>query len=459
MNMAGLLKCIGLVSVVGLATACGSSSSGPGGAATPQAGTGQLEVFTWWTTGGNAAAVADEQTAYAAQYPKVSLIKGFQVGGGGTVANQILNMRMATNNPPDIFQGHGGDGILRTWVRPVGVADHSQNKLADLTALYKAEGFDKTFYPSVLTSVSDQGGIYGLPVSLHKENVLFYNTSVFANNNLSVPTTIDEFFTVCAALQAKGIIPLTVGQKDAFSITMFFTNFLLAEAEKASPGKGAAWVKKYWEGQQVADDPIAVAAVADLGKLVQYMNPDRATLSYAQAAQKLANGTAAMQMMGDWMAGLLKLNPMSGGYGLMPVTQFDIMAYPGTAGSFVQVIDVWAVPEGIPAQDNANAMAYLSLSGSAAVSTKFAIDKNCVPPRSDIDKTQLGPLAQRAFDEFRTLSAVSDTPQIVNSMANGVATVGTYESNIQAALITFVGDGNQAAVVAALKSNYSLLSQ
>ncbi len=417
------------------------------------AGTGQLEVFTWWTTGGNAAAVADETTAFAGQYPHVSLIKGFQVGGGGTVANQILSMRMANNNPPDIFQAHGGDGILRNWVRPPGIADHSQNKLADLTALYHQEGWDKAFYPSVLQSVSDQGGIYGFPVSVHKENGVFFNKKVFADNNLTPPTTLDEFFTVCAALQAKGIIPIAVGQKDAFSITMIFTNFLVAEANAASPGNGASWVADYWAGKKVADDPIAVAAVADLAKLVPYMNPDRATLGYAQAAQKLANGTAAMQMMGDWMAGLLTGTTASGGYGLTALTDFDLTPFPGTSDSFVLVIDAWAVPEGIPAQDSANALAYLGISGSVAVSTKFAIDKNCVPPRSDIDKTKLGPLAQRAYDEF------NKPLNIVQSMANGVATPGAYENNIQAALITFMGDGNQAAVVAALKSNYSLLAQ
>jgi glucose/mannose transport system substrate-binding protein len=459
MNTAGLLKCIGLVSVLGLASACGSSSSGPSGTATTEPGTGQLEVFTWWVTGGNAAAVADEESAFAAQYPKVSLIKGFQAGGGGTVAQQILAMRMANNNPPDIFQGHGGDGILRNFVRPLGVPDHAQNKLADLTALYKQEGWDKAFYPSVLKSVTDQGGIYGLPVSVHKENVLFYNTKVFADNNLTFPTTTADFFTLCATLQSKGIIPMTVGQKDAFSITMIFTNFLLAEAEAANPNGGAAWVTDYWAGNKAPDDPIVVAAVADLAKLVPFMNPDRATLGYAQAAQKLANGTAAMQMMGDWMAGLLSGPTMSGGYGLMPVTQFDIAPFPGTSDSFVVVFDVWAVPEGIAAQDRANALAYLSIAGSVDVSTKFAVHKNCVPPRSDIDPTKLGPLAQRAYAEFNKPQTIVQ----VQSMANGVATPGSFESNVQAALITLVNSplaaADQAAVVSALKSNYPVLKQ
>jgi hypothetical protein len=44
-------------------------------------------------------------------------------------------------------------------------------------------------------------------------------------------------------------------------------------------------------------------------------------------------------------------------------------------------------------------------------------------------------------------------------MANGVATPSTFENNVQAALLQFMSDGNTATVIAALKSNYPLLSQ
>jgi glucose/mannose transport system substrate-binding protein len=450
MNIAGLVTHIGFASLALLGAAC--SSAGSASTSPPKAGTGQLEVFTWWTTGGNAAAVADETTAYKTQYPTVTLVNGFQVGGGGTVANQILTMRMANNDPPDIFQTHGGDGVLRTWVRPPGVPDHSQNKLADLTPLYQEQGWNKAFYPSILQSVSDQGGIYALPLSVHKENGVFYNKHVFADNGLTPPTTMAEMLTVCQALEAKGIIPITVGLKDAFSITMIFTDLLLSEAESANPGRGYLWLADYWAGNKKGNDPVAVAAVNDLPKLVPYMNPDRATLGYAQAAQKLANGTAAMQVMGDWMAGLLTKTVASGGYGVKAVTDFDLTPFPGTANTFVVVIDAWAMPEGIAGQDNANALAFLGLSGSAAVSTKFAVDKNCVPPRSDIDVMQLGPLAQRAYAEYNSL-------HIVTSMANGVATPSTYETNIQDALVQFMSDGQTAPLIAALESNYPLLSQ
>jgi glucose/mannose transport system substrate-binding protein len=342
-------------------------------------------------------------------------------------------------------------------VRPAGVTDHSQNKVADLTELYAQQGWDKVFYKPVLDSITDTaggGGIFALPVSVHKENGIFFNKTVFASNNLTPPTTFAEMLTVCQTLQAKGIIPITIGLKDAFSITMIFTDLMLAEAESANPGMGYQWLANYWAGKNAkgGDDPIAVAAVSDVAQLVPFMNPDRATLGYAQAAQKLANGTAAMQMMGDWMAGLLTRPTAVGGYGLTALTDFDLSPFPGTQNTFVAVYDAWAIPEGIAAQDNANALAYLAISGSVAVSTKFANDKNCVPPRVDIDKTQLGPLAQRAYAEFSSLNTVT-------SMANGVATPSTYESNVQAALVQFMGDGNQATVVGALKSNYPLLSQ
>jgi hypothetical protein len=134
------------------------------------------------------------------------------------------------------------------------------------------------------------------------------------------------------------------------------------------------------------------------------------------------------------------------------VTDFDIFPFPGTADTFVAIDDVWVLPKGLAPQDNVNALAFLKVAGSAAVSTQFALNKFCVPPRSDIDKTALSPLAQRAFDETQTL-------KITPSMANGMAAPVTYLNAVQAALVQFMSDGNEPSVVAALKSNYPLLQQ
>ena len=444
-----LLKHIGFASLVAFTAACSGGSTGGTGA--PEPGTGQLELFTWWTTGGNAAAFKAESDAFKAQYPKVSVVLGNQTGGGGSVAKQVIAMRMAANNPPDVFQGHAGKEIMATWVRPPGVSDLSQNKLEDISAVYKSEGWDKTFNSAIVATVTDHGGIFALPVSVHKENGIFYSKKVFADNNLTPPTTLADFYTLMDTLKTAGVSPITIGLKDAFSITMIFADVLLSKANDANPGMGAQWVTDYWAGKQTADDPIVVATVSELTKLVPYMNADNATLSYAQASTKLADGSGAMMMMGDWLSAVLSA-PAPSGSGLTPVTDFDIFPFPGTADTFVAIDDVWVLPKGLAPQDNANAIAFLKVAGSAAVSTQFALNKFCVPPRSDIDKTLLSPLAQRAFDETQTL-------KITPSMANGMAAPVTYLNNVQAALVTFMSDGNEPAVVAALKSNYPLLQQ
>ncbi len=448
-----LLKHVGFASLVAFTAACASSPTASTGGPAP--GTGQLELFTWWTTGGNAKAFQAESDAFKAKYPNVSVVLGNQTGGGGSVAKQVIAMRMAANNPPDVFQGHAGKEIMATWVRPPGVTDLAQNKLEDISAIYKQEGWDKTFNSAIVATVTDHGGIFALPVSVHKENGIFYSKKVFADNSLTPPATLADFYAVGDALLAKGgIAPIAIGLKDAFSITMIFADVLLSKASDANPGMGAQWVTDYWAGKKMADDPIVVATVSELTKLTKYMNPDMATLSYANASKKLADGSGAMMMMGDWLSAVLS-SPAPGGSGLTPVTDFDIFPFPGTADTFVAIDDVWVLPKGLAPQDNANALAFLRLAGSAAVSTQFALNKFCVPPRSDIDKTLLSPLAQRAFDETQTL-------KITPSMANGMAAPVTYLNNVQAALVAFMTDPTnnpEPSVVSALKSNYPLLQQ
>jgi glucose/mannose transport system substrate-binding protein len=446
MNAVRAWKHLALASLLVGAAACG----GHGASSSPVAGAGEVELFTWWTTGGNAAAVADETRAFQAQYPGVSFVRGFASGGGGTYARALLVERMAENNPPDVFQTHGGLDLLGTWVRPSGVPDHSQNRMEDLSPLFASEGWSSLYFPTILQTVRDQGGTYGLPLSVHKENGVFYNKKIFQQYGFVPPTTLDDFHVLCDALEAKDIIPITVGLKDPFSITMIFSDVLLSTANKAHPGAGAQWVSDYWAGKQT-DDSIVVQAVQELASLVSYMNPDRATLSYAQASTKLDDGSAAMMMMGDWMVGLLTSSP-PGGHGLTQLVDFDLMPFPGTADTFVEVIDAWGVPMGIPPQDRANAIEYLRIAGSKDVSTKFSIDKNCIPPRKDVDTSLLGPLGQRAVTEYSSL-------HILPSMANGVAAPVAYSNAVQGALFQFMGDGDTSGLITALRTNYPLTKQ
>jgi glucose/mannose transport system substrate-binding protein len=69
--------------------ACAAPAAAPGaapaagGEAAAAAGGGQLEIFSWWTSGGEVEALNAIYEIYSAQYPNVEIVNAALAGGAG----------------------------------------------------------------------------------------------------------------------------------------------------------------------------------------------------------------------------------------------------------------------------------------------------------------------------------------------------------------------------------------
>src|SRR5208282_6417301 len=97
----------------------------------------KLEVFSWWTSGGEAAALHGLFDVYKKQDPGVEIINATVAGGGGFAARPVLQTRLAGSNPPDSWQTHPGWELLGQYVEP--------GYCEPITELYKSDGWDKAF--------------------------------------------------------------------------------------------------------------------------------------------------------------------------------------------------------------------------------------------------------------------------------------------------------------------------
>ena len=64
----------------------------------------KLEVFSWWTSGGEAAALDVLFKVYKKQNPGVEIINATVAGGAGFAARPVLQTRLAGGKPPDTWQ-------------------------------------------------------------------------------------------------------------------------------------------------------------------------------------------------------------------------------------------------------------------------------------------------------------------------------------------------------------------
>src|SRR5437016_13243275 len=203
------------LSLADFLAACGASTSN-----TASGGSGKLEIFSWWTAGGEADGLAEMFKIYKQKYSDVQIVNATVAGGAGTNAKAVLKTRMEGGKPPDSFQVHAGQELIDTWVR--------NGSMEPLTGLFKAEGWTTAMPRGLLDILSYKGDFWSVPVNIHRANVLWYNKKIFADAHLAPPATLDEFFQDADVLKAKGIVPFALGDKEGWEAGHAFEAVLIA---------------------------------------------------------------------------------------------------------------------------------------------------------------------------------------------------------------------------------------
>ena len=148
-------------------------------------GAKKVEVFSWWTGGGEAAGLEAMIKVFSAKNPNVEFINAAVAGGAGTNARAVLATRLQAGDPPDSWQGHAGQELIGTYV--------AGKQIQPLNSLYESEGWLSVMPETLIPLISDGGNIYSVPVNIHRANVLWYNPAVLEANGVAVPTTMDDW--------------------------------------------------------------------------------------------------------------------------------------------------------------------------------------------------------------------------------------------------------------------------
>jgi len=404
---------------VGLLAALLLSACAPTQPQAPAAGkpAGKLEMFSWWTAGGEADGLNAMYAIYKQKYPAVEIINATVAGGAGTNAKAVLSTRLTGGDPPDSFQLHAG----------LEVEKYEPNKyLQPLDDLYTAEGWEKVFPKDLITLLKYEGHFWGVPVNIHRSNVLWYNKQIFADNNLQAPANWDQFFAAADALKAKGIVPLVIGTKEGWEAGHTFETVLASVL-------GAEKYNGLWTGATPWTDPKVTEALEVFKRMMTYANTDYAALTWSDAAQYLVDGKGAMHIMGDWTDGWFTSKGYTG-YGWAPV--------PGTKGIFVALSDSFAAAKG--AKNQENLMNWLKIAGSKEGQEAFNPKKGSICARTDCDPKLFNAYLQSAMEDW-------SRDAIVPSVAHGAAAIEKWATVYKDILTTFATKGDVAAAQAALQ--------
>ncbi|WP_071433660.1 ABC transporter substrate-binding protein [Angelakisella massiliensis] len=161
-------------------------------------------------------------------------------------------------------------------------------------------------------SVTVNGHIYGAPSnSMGAISGLIYNEKMFEENGVAVPTTWDEFLTVCETFKSKGITPIMIPGKDAWTIGMWictmFPNVIVDQAPEIYDKINTQEVK-YADIPGFADCLDKMKELVDKG----YVNSDYLSTTVDMGLVMLMEEKAAMAVSGDyWISDVYAKDPES----------------------------------------------------------------------------------------------------------------------------------------------------
>jgi glucose/mannose transport system substrate-binding protein len=373
----------------------------------------KLEVFSWWTSGGEAAALDALFKVYKSQYPGVEIINATVAGGGGSAARPVLQTRLAGGDPPDTWQSHPGWEMIGQYVDP--------GYCEPVTDLYTGD-WANAFPKGLVDLMTKDGKIYGVLAGVHRGNGLWYNKVLLEKNGIKIgdKLSFDEFFAACDKLKAAGIPALGVGDSGIWASAQLFENTLLGVIG------GQGW-KDLFSGKMSWDDPKVKQAMTYFAKMQDYVNPDHSALSWDQAVGELMEGKVAFNSMGDWAVGeFVKANKKEN-------VDFGWVSHPGTDDDFIIVADGFTLAKGAPHHDAT--VAWLKSIGSKEAQEAFNPLKASIPARTDVDKSKFDTYHQWSMNSFATGT-------LLPSCVHGEAAPAAFQQALNDAVTAFIVDKN-----------------
>ncbi|WP_296041689.1 ABC transporter substrate-binding protein [uncultured Agrobacterium sp.] len=355
------------------------------------AGATDLEVTHWWTSGGEAAAVAELAKAFDATGNK--WVDGAIAGSGGT-ARPIMISRITGGDPMGATQfnhGRQAEELVQAGL------------MRDLSDVAEKGNWKEVIKPaSLLDSCTIDGKIYCAPVNIHSWQWLWLSNAAFKKAGVEVPKNWNEFIAAGPALQKAGIQPLALGGQ-AWQANGLFDTLVLSLGGKELYEK----VFKDKDADAASGPEMAkIFAAADAArKLAKGSNVQ----DWNQATNMVITGKAAGQVMGDWAQGEFQLANQKAGTDYSCLPGLGLSEYLTTGG------DAFYFPL---LKDEAKSKAQEVLAETIVdpkTQVAFNLKKGSLPIRGDVDLNAANDCMKKGLAILAKGNALTSTDQLISA--------------------------------------------
>lgn len=301
---------------------------------------------------------------------------------------QIL-VTIAGDNPPDIFSYWAG-------ARTQFITD--AGRLLDLTDFWEENNLDEIIPAGVKPAAVYNDGIYNIPMNVHIVG-FFYNPKVMEAAGIEVmPATWDEFMAMNQTLLDSGVTPIALGSMNRWPAQFWFDYMVSYTA-------GADYRQALMAGEAAyTDEEVQVAMqtwmeLVDAGYFVENAN----AYDWTDAADQVANGDAAMTLMGTFITGYWDGNDLVAG------EDYDFFPFPIIHDDLPVVthgtVDGWTVPDGSSNVEGAKALLLHMLTPESQAT--WAMGQGALAAVNNVDTSIYSPVMKKASDYLGEVAFLS----------------------------------------------------
>ncbi len=336
----------------------------------------ELEVTHWWTSPGEAAAVAGLAKAFDAGGDRW---KDSPIAGSGAVAWPVITARILGGDPMGatrLTSGRDAEVLIEAGL------------LQDITDVAKAEGWRDIIRPiSLLDACTVDGKVYCAPVSIESWQWLWLSNKAFADAGVPVPTNWDGFVAARGALEAAGKVPLAMGRQPwqaggAFGVIA------------VAVGGPELWKKIVVDKDAVAARSPEMTKVFEQADIARQMSAASAVQDWTEATGMVIGGAAGGQIIGDRALGAFASAGKVAGTDYTCLPGLGVTKIVSTGGDAVY-FPVSADPAVTAAQKR-----LASVIVSKTVQVAFNAKRGSLPVRGDVDMKVANDCTRQALESL-----------------------------------------------------------
>ena len=338
-----------------LKTAIAGVATGAAALATSVAAQDAQEVWTYWGSGAELAAI-EALIEHANQSHPETPVTHRVITGNNTELRRALQLAFLGGESPAAYQSGMAQDLK-------GFAD--ADRLAAIPDVWEDVNGDDIFPGGLQRTVKVDGVPYGIPLNMAITSNVFYNKEIFDELNLTPPTTWEEFEEVANTLKEAGYQPLAHAAGRAWSLYNLY-----------APLISKIGIDGYYElasGEMPIDSPeIREAFEIYTDVFVENYMDDWSGYNWIEAADQFVQGDIGMYMVGDWASAHFQQR------GWEPGVDYGFFPAPGMEDAVVVQVDVLALPASESEASITAGKNFLRSSASAEAQAAFNDHKGSV---------------------------------------------------------------------------------